>query len=77
MQPKERPTMTHAILSAIAVCSLATACSVKNERTVVAAPAPAPATVVYSDPAAPPATTTVYTTPASTPATTTTVYQTR
>ncbi|MEA2808989.1 MAG: hypothetical protein QOG78_4776 [Rhodospirillaceae bacterium] len=69
--------MKHVILAAIAVCSLATACSVKNERTVVAAPTPAPATVVYADPTATPTTTTVYTTPASTPATTTTVYQTR
>jgi len=67
--------MKHVILAAIAVCSLATACSVKNERTVVAAPTPAPATVVYTDPAPAP-TTTVYTT-TSAPAPTTTVYQTR
>ena len=67
--------MKHVILAAI-LCSLATACSVKTERTVVAAPAPgpAPATVVYTDPSAPPTTTTVYQT---NPAPTTTVYQTR
>jgi len=54
--------MKHVILAAIALCSLATACSVKTERTVVApAPAPAPATVVYTDPAPPATTTTVYT----------------
>jgi hypothetical protein len=56
--------MKHVILAAIALCTLATACSVKTERTVVAAPAPgpAPATIVYTDPTAPPATTTtVYT----------------
>ena len=52
--------MKHVILAAI-LCSLATACSVKTEKTVVAPPAPAPATVVYTDPAAPPTTTTVYT----------------
>ena len=53
--------MKHVILAAV-LCSLATACSVKTERTVVApAPAsPAPATVVYTDPSAPPTTTTVY-----------------
>jgi hypothetical protein len=54
--------MKHVILAAIAVCSLVTACSVKTERTVVAAPAPgpAPATIVYTDPTTPPSTTTVY-----------------
>jgi len=52
--------MKHVILAAI-LCSLAAACSVKTERTVVAPPAsPAPATVVYTDPSAPPTTTTVY-----------------
>ena len=55
--------MKYVILAAVALCSLATACSVKTERTVVAPPppAPAPATVVYTDPAAPATTTTVYT----------------
>ncbi len=64
--------MKHVTLAAIAICSLATACSIKNERTVVAAPpAATPTTVVYSDPA--PTTTTVYTTPST--ASTPTVYR--
>lgn len=46
--------MKYVPIVAIVVCSFATACSVRSERTVVERPAAAPAqTMVYSD--APPA----------------------
>ena len=56
--------MKHVIFAAVALCSLATACSVRpSERSLPPPPpAPAPATVVYIRPGGAPATTTtVYT----------------
>ena len=50
-QPEGEPTVTKAILALIAVGALTAACTVRNERTVVERPAPAPATaVVVADP---------------------------
>jgi hypothetical protein len=54
--------MTRAIILAIALSAIASACSIREERTVVPATtavAPAPATVTYVDPA--PSSTVVYT----------------
>lgn len=56
--------MKYVSIAAIVICGLASACSVRNERTVVERPAPAttvvPAqTVVYTDPTPAPATRTV------------------
>jgi hypothetical protein len=54
-QPEGEHPVTKAILAVIAVGLLTTACTVRNERTVVERPAPAPATaVVVTDPGAPP-----------------------
>jgi len=55
--------MTRAFILAIALCAFASACSYREEKTVVptttAAVAPVPATVTYVDPA--PSSTVVYT----------------
>jgi len=57
--------MTRAIILAIALCAVASACSIREERTVVPATtttatvAPVPSTVTYVDPA--PSSTVVYT----------------
>jgi hypothetical protein len=55
--------MTRAIILAIALSAVASACSIREERTVVPATTtavvPAPATVTYVDPA--PSSTVVYT----------------
>jgi hypothetical protein len=54
--------MKHAFILAIALCAVASACSYREEKTVVPATAPTvatPATVAYVDP--PPPTTVVYT----------------
>jgi len=51
--------MKYIVLVALAICGLATACSVRTERTVVERPAaPSTAAVVVTDP--PPAAATVY-----------------
>ena len=51
--------MKYMVLVAVALCGLATACSVRSERTVVERPSTAPssAAIVVADP--PPTTTTV------------------
>ena len=55
--------MRPVILTAVVVCGLATACSIRSERTVVEKPTTTPATTtVYTDPAPPATATTVYTT---------------
>jgi hypothetical protein len=47
--------MKRLAITALAVCSVATACSVREERTVVPAPAPPPPpTVLYTTPPPPP-----------------------
>ena len=55
--------MTRAFILAMALCAFASACSYREEKTVVpattAAVAPVPATVTYVDPA--PSSTVVYT----------------
>ena len=53
--------MKYMVLVAVALCGLASACSIKSERTVVERPVPATtAAVVVADPAPTTTTTTVY-----------------
>ncbi|UYN97150.1 MAG: hypothetical protein KIT25_09550 [Enhydrobacter sp.] len=52
--------MKHAVIAALVIVGLASACAVRSERTVVEKPVPArTATVVTTDPPPPPGTTVV------------------